>query len=50
MAEQMMSKVITKAVAEATRVALQMMTEAQTGNSECSWNQTRQSHPKAAYI
>ena len=49
--EQVMSEAITRAVAEATRVVLQTMAEAQVqGNMECSRTQTRQSHPKTAFI
>ena len=45
----MMSKMIAKAVAEATRVALQTMAGGSgTENSKWSRTQTRQSHPKGA--
>ena len=51
MAVQIMSEAIARAVAEATRVALQMMAEAQAQRIwKCSRTQTRWPHPKAAYI
>ena len=51
MAEQILRGVITKAVAEATRIVIQTMAEMQAQKTpKCSRTQTRQSHPKAAYL
>ena len=51
MAEQNMSEVIPKAVAEATKIAIQTMAEIQvSADRQPAWTQTRQSCPKTTYI
>ena len=51
MAEQIMSKAITKAVTKATRIVIQTMAEMQTQRiTNASWTQARQSHIKTTKL